>query len=200
MRSERGIALVLMLMVTLVLTGLAAAVIPLTTTETAVVFNHRRSLQMVYAAEAALEWGIQELATVRSWDDALVGTVRSGFWGGATDVQLLDGTSVDLDDATPSGWAGPSARPGDNRRWRLFGFGRFDRLIPGRVSVVGLIVAVWISDDPDDPDGDPLVDQNAIIDVRAAAIGRAHTVRAIHASVRRDPGGHVRVAQWRHIR
>ncbi len=196
--AERGVALVVTMMATLVIVGMAAAVIPLTTTETAVVFNHRRSLQMLYAAEAALEWGTYELATVR-WDDALRGRARFSFWGGATIVRLVDGTTIDLGDMTKSGWAGPRSESPD-RRWQLVGFGPFSELVPGRISTPGIIVAVWIADDPDDPDGDPLRDANAVIELRAAAVGSAHTLRAIRASVHRQPGGHVWVSQWQVVR
>ena len=198
--SQRGIALVVTMMVSLVIVGMAAAVVPLTTAETTVVFNHRRSLQMMYAAEAALEWGIRELSGVRSWDDVLTGRARSGFWGRPATVRLLDGGSVDLGNRAAPGWLGPRSRARGSRGWRLFAFGHLDQLVPGRISAPGLVVALWIADDPDDLDGNPLTDANQTIDVHAAAIGRTFTVRAIEASVRRHPNGRVSVRAWRVVR
>ena len=68
MGSTRGIALVVTLLALLVLVALTGALIPLTSSETAISAHHRRAAQTLYAAEAALEWALQELQPVDSWD------------------------------------------------------------------------------------------------------------------------------------
>ena len=97
MRSdETGIGLVVAMMAVLLMLGLAGAVIPLTTTETAVATNHRHSLQLLYAAEAALEVTISELGRLGAWDDVLRMGAASSLWSRATHVTLVDGIVLDL--------------------------------------------------------------------------------------------------------
>ena len=71
MSSQRGFGLIIMMMTVLLMLGLVGAVMPLVTTETAMAANYRRAMQLLYAAEAALEVVISELGRVRVWDDVL---------------------------------------------------------------------------------------------------------------------------------
>ena len=61
MTSDRGVGLAITMMVMLVIVGLTGTVISLATTHTAVAANYRRSLELLYAAEAALELVVQDL-------------------------------------------------------------------------------------------------------------------------------------------
>ena len=74
-RSERGVVLVITMMALLVLVGLTGALIPLTSTETSIVANHCRAVQILYAADAALEWVIQDLQREPSWTACSQGLV-----------------------------------------------------------------------------------------------------------------------------
>ena len=96
----RGMALVITMMAMLTLLALTGALVPLASTETAVVANHRRAIQSFYAAEAALEFIVQELRGVPDWDELLTGKVRSRLAGTSSRVRLADGTVLDLQDAT----------------------------------------------------------------------------------------------------
>ena len=60
-QDERGIALLLTLMATVLLTALGGALITLTTAETAIASNYRNAVEAFYAAEAGVEYVVQEL-------------------------------------------------------------------------------------------------------------------------------------------
>jgi len=69
-------------------------------------------------------------------------------------------------------------------------------------------VVVWVSDDPLETDGDPLVDGDettgsnpgkGILQVRAQAYGPAGAARIIEMTIRRAAMGN-RVLSWREIR
>ena len=80
-------ALVVTMMALLALLALTGALVPLASTETSVAANHRRAMQAFYAAEAVLEWVVQELRGVQDWHGLSAGIVRSRI-GGAMRVQL----------------------------------------------------------------------------------------------------------------
>ena len=99
-RSERGVVLVITMMALLVLVGLTGALIPLTSTETSIVANHRRAVQILYAADAALEWVIQDLQREPSWDSVLSGSRQSSLRVGGSQHRLADETLLDLERVT----------------------------------------------------------------------------------------------------
>ncbi len=70
-------------------------------------------------------------------------------------------------------------------RWRLYAFGALEDLFPGIVVNDTNYVAVWVSDDPSDNDGDPLRDTNGLVTLRAQAFGRFNTQRVVEATVTR---------------
>ena len=108
--AESGIALIVTMMAALLLVALAGMLAPLATIETAVGANHRRSVQALYAAEAALELATAELGSFADWNGALDGSVRSAFRNGALAPAMPDGSRVDL----PAITAPASLR---RRRW-----------------------------------------------------------------------------------
>ena len=174
--GDRGVGLIITMMVMLVILGLTGAVMSLATTETAVAMNYRRSVELLYASEAALELVIQDLDLVRSWDQLLRGRPSSGFWSADARVLMIDGTVLDLaqvtvdlqrarDDSTPSS------------RWSLVGHARLNAVTRVESWSEPHVVAVWLSDDPRDIDGDPRSDSNARLVVYAAAFGSGLTQR-----------------------
>ena len=70
MAGDRGVGLVIVMMVMLVIVGLTGPVMSLATTQTAVAANYRRSLELLYAAGAALELVVQDLGRAGSWEHA----------------------------------------------------------------------------------------------------------------------------------
>ena len=200
-RQEDGVALVITMMVMLLLLGLTGAVIPLATTDVAVLANHRRALQMFYAAEALMEWVVHDLERARSWDDVLQGRETSGFRHGSTRVVQSDGTVRDLNDMTSTlrRTRGPAGGHPE-RGWQLFAFGPFDALAPVGGALGGLTLAAWVADDRGESDRDLLDDTNDTLVVYAAAFGMAAAQRAIRATVRRRPDGSVDVWDYRIVR
>ena len=187
------------MMAVLLMLGLAGAVVPLTTTETAVAMNHRHSVQLLYAAEAALEATISDLGKLGAWDDVLRMGTASSHWSRATHVTLVDGMLLDLSDATRE-LQGRRDATGVPLAWTLLGSLSLDRLIPFDVSPGPLVAVVWLAHVPGDPDEGALPDSNDTLVVYAAAFGRGLARRSIRAVIRRRDEGLVEVSSWRVVR
>ena len=185
MSGSNGVALLVTLMALLVLVALTGALIPLTSSETAITANHRLALQMLYAAEAALERAIRELEAAPSWDDVLAGRRRAAVWDRQTSWRLVDGAVLDLEVETAALESAGAGRSGAGRglRWRLYAHGPLHAMLPRDPSGRLLRAAVWVADDPADGDGDPLRDANGALVLHAAAIGPALAQRAVQATL-----------------
>lgn len=203
MSGERGVALVVTLMALLVLVALTGALMPLTSSETAIAANHRLALQMRYAAEAALARAARELEDTASWNDVLAGRQRSAAWDGQTAARLADGALLDLEEAALELGRAGAGRSGAGRglRWQLYASGALSAVLPRDPSGGLLRTAVWVADDPTDGDGDPLRDANGALLLHAAAIGPARAQRAVQATLTR-PGPDQRpvITSWTVVR
>jgi hypothetical protein len=158
--------------------------------------------------------------------DGIESAGTPGFGSAATSLALADGAMVDLVKATnrlncPQVFPPPSTtctaaqmdqvtedRPwgANNPRWRLYARGPLGLLVPGSPADTQLQIAVWLSDDAAETDGDPardgLDESNpgaGIIQVRAAALGSAGAHRVVEATVARA-GASVRILSWRQVR
>ena len=183
--DSKGMALVVTLLVLLVVVALSGALIPLSSTETAIVANHRRAVQALYAAEAALEWAAQELRYVRSWDAVLAGRARSRLWTSASQIRLADGTQLDLRRATgelEQTGAGTSGA-GRGLRWQLYASGSLGALLSVDPSNGLLFVVVWLADDSVYTDGNTEEDPSETLALHAAAFGPALAQRAVQATL-----------------
>src|SRR6187402_2072513 len=100
--NERGAALVVALMATMLLSALGLALILTTTTETKITGNYTYSQEALYAADAAIERTVQDVLTVPDWNDMLSGAQRSAFVDGAASGTrtLPNGAVIDLGEAT----------------------------------------------------------------------------------------------------
>ena len=189
--DARGAALIVTMMALLMLVALTGALMPLTSSETAIAANHRLAVQSVYAAEAVLERAIRELEAAPSWDDVLAGRRRATVWDNQTTRPLADGAVLDLHaatDALTSAGAGGSGA-GRGLRWRLYAHGPLSAVLPRDPSGGLLHAAVWVADDAADADGDPLRDANGVLVLHAAAIGPALAQRAVQATLARPAAG-----------
>ena len=74
LRDEQGVALVIALMTSTLLTALGVALIIVTNTETQITANFRNSQEALYAADAGVERVVQDLIMAPRWDDILDGT------------------------------------------------------------------------------------------------------------------------------
>ena len=201
--QARGVALIVTLMALLVLVALTGALMPLTSSETAIAANHRLAFQTLYAAEAALERAIRELEAVTSWDDVLAGRRRAAVWDSQTTLRLADGAVLDLEVVTAALEGAGAGRSGAGRglRWRLYASGPLSAVLPRDPSGGLLRAAVWVADDPADGDGDPLRDANGALVLHAAAIGPALAQRAVQATLTRpSPDQRPVVTSWTIVR
>src|SRR6478735_4211098 len=98
LRSERGVALLVVLMATLLMTALGLGLVLSTTTETMISSNFANSEEALYAADAGIERVMDDLLTVPDWNNILAGTTRSAFIDGPPSGTrtLFDGTTINL--------------------------------------------------------------------------------------------------------
>ena len=183
--SERGASLVIALLAVMMLSALGAALVMTTTTETMLTHNFQTGQQTLYAADAGLERGVQDLIREPNWSDILAGTRTSGFTDDPPHL-LPDGTSVDLtalttalqsDTDTFYGVANPN-RP----VWQLYAHGPMQSLLPaGQVLARGYVV-VWVGDDSGESDGNPALDGNGTLSVHAEAFGEGSSHKVVEGS------------------
>ena len=182
-RAE-GIALVMTLMASVVLLTIAGVLAPLASTEVTIAANHRRAIEGIYAAEAALEWTVGELGSSPAWRAALAGNARSGVWAGPPELVLADGSRVLLEDHTSDlrrNGAGPSGA-GRGLAWALFAHGPLTRLMPLPAGYGEWHVAVWLAAEPGPPaPGAPVAGGTVIVHAAAFDPGRGH--RAVQADL-----------------
>lgn len=203
MSDSRGAALIVTMMALLMVVALTGALMPLTSSETAIAANHRLAVQSLYAAEAVLERAIRELEAAPSWDDVLAGHRRATLWGDQTTRSLADGAVLDLNAATDALADAGAGRSGAGRglRWRLYAHGPLGAVLPQDPTGGLLHAAVWVADDPDDADGDPLRDANGMLMLHAAAVGPALAQRAVQATLARAaPDQRPVVTSWTIVR
>lgn len=167
MSSERGVALIIVLLVMVSLTALALSLALIASTERRVTATYREGLEVEYGAEGALERVLPDLAVQADLAVVLTGVVTSTFIDGPPGLRRLpDGTFVDLHTLTNMLNCGRVVACQDadldairedrpwgrnNPRWRLFGYGRLSQ--DSQVYAV-----VWVADDPSETDSDPLTD------------------------------------------
>ena len=202
MAGTRGIALIVTLLALLVLVALTGALIPLTSSETAISAHHRRAAQTLYAAEAVFEWVLQELQSTASWDAVLAGSRRSALWAGSTTRRLAGGATLDLGRLTVELQRRGAGASGAGRglRWRLYAHGPLSAILPREPSLGLLRVAVWLADDPAETDGDPWRDTNGVVVLHAAGVGPALAQRAVQATLRRPAAGRITPVSWTLVR
>jgi hypothetical protein len=226
MRPERGVVLLLVLLV-MTLIGSAAMSLALASSVSRLsAVNHDEAMMLTNAAEAALELAAREIALLEL-DQVLGGAQTSRLTDGAPGTRTVaPGVIIDLQRQTSQITCGRSTpcttaqvrqitadRPwgANNPFWRLFLHQRLEPP-PGAGQASPYVVA-WIGDDAREVDGDPLRDGAGAVDegryivrVRAEAFGPRGGRRAIEAELFRrcnvDGGSEVcipgsRVQSWR---
>ena len=203
--NEDGTALVIALMSMMLLTALGAAVVMVSRTETAIANNYRNSQEALYAADAAVERVVQDLLMVPRWNDILAGGVTSSFSdGAAASIVLPGGGRINLVNATAALQAATDTADmwgPNNPQWRLFAWGPISRLLDTLAIDSSMYVAVWVADDPADgpsagaADGNPLLDANGTLTIRAEAFGPGGTRKVIEVTVARTSGTEIERGQ-----
>jgi hypothetical protein len=222
--SARGAALVIVLM-TMMLLGVLGSVLWLTSgTETRIATNFRTGGQAFYAADAAAERALIDLAGAPDWTSVLSGTWLSTFTDGPSGPRrLADGREIDLVAIAESAscdrpscsladyQAVTASRPWgtNNPRWRLFGHGWLADVAAGSPADSSFYVVVLVADDGSETDGDPMSDAepgspgSGLISLRAEAYGPFQAFGAVQLTVSRDsvlspiPQANVHVISWR---
>lgn len=207
MCGQNGTALVCALMVTALLGTLGAALVFLVTAESLISANHRDAVDALYTADAGVERAMGDLRTLDDWQ-AVPGTASEtatpDFRDGAIAPRLSDGTILDLARLTAERQADSDAVYGAaaNRPvWRLFAHAPVSRLLPAGVISSPTYVVLWIADDVDDADGDPLRDSNDALVVHAEAFGLHGIRRRVEATLAREnvQRTEVRMICWREV-
>jgi hypothetical protein len=172
--GENGVALMLALMSMTMMMALGTALILTTNTELRITRNFAAASEAIYAADAALERAIADIADIHDWNALLDGSARSTFVDGRpVGVKTLaDGRPFNLDEALNVANCQrtmpcsdddmnkvTSERPWglNNPRWSLFAWGALNSLTPGSVNSPFYVI-VMVGDDAAECDNDPLVD------------------------------------------
>ena len=215
MTGQRGIALILVVLVTSFLSAIGLGLALIVIMDRLATGNLRGSVAMLYAADAAIELAARDLAMIEDWSPALAGQSMSSFIdeGPVGGLRAIPGGGVvDLTAATNllnCGKAAPCTtaqmdanskeRPwgANNARWQLYAYGPFTG-IAQLARPAPCYLAVWVADDPREVDADPLTDAggvgtpgHGVVRLRAEAYGPTGARRAIEAELVRHclPGG-----------
>lgn len=210
----------------LLMSALGTALVLTTSSEALIAANFRNAQEGVYAADAALERAMDDLASVPEWNPILDGSTRSAFVDGPPSGvrTLADGSLLDLGQtvnmmncrkATPCSASSLTAitaqRPwgANNPVWRLFAYAPLSSLLPAHAIDSAYYVIVMVADDPSENDNDPLRDGHTetnpgtgVLALRAEAFGPRGTHQVVELTMARagaEEAG-VRVLSWRLIR
>jgi Tfp pilus assembly protein PilX len=188
-RDERGVALLIVLLSTLLLTALALSLVLVSNSETLISANYRNTQETLYGADAAIELVIQDLLTVPQWNDVLRvgGNVQSSFIGASPTFRLSDGTTIDVakecakvqyetDQANIWGTNNPV--------WQVYAYGPITDLLPAGVTSP-VFVLVLVGDDPSESDSNPQADVNGVLTLHAEAWGAGGSHKVIETTVSR---------------
>jgi hypothetical protein len=221
--SERGVALILVLLVMMTLSALSMSLAVMVSTESRVAANYRDGIEVLYGAEAALERVLPDLAATPDLNAVLAGVVVSSFIDGPAGVRRMpDSTFTDLRALTSMVNCGRPVcsdldldevredRPWgrNNPRWQLYAYGRLTADPSTTVGAGGawLYAVVWVADDSSETDLDPFTDGGGAdnpgrgrLALTAHAYGPNGTRRIIEATVVRGEQG-LTVLSWREIR
>lgn len=230
MIRDRGIALIMVILVTAFLSALGLGLALAVFMDRLATGNLSGSVAMFYAADAGIEVAAAELAQLTNWNAVLSGAQQSNVTDGAPlGVRgLPGGGAVDLTAVTNTLNCGKATtctnaqmdanskeRPWgtNNPRWRLFAYGPMQQFTQ-LMRPPPCYLAVWIGDDGRETDGDPLIDAAApapghgIVRVHAETFGFGGLHRAIEAELSRlcttgEAGGclpGIRVQSWQELR
>jgi hypothetical protein len=206
--GERGIALIMVVLLTTFLSALGVGLLLAVFMDRLATGNRGGSIAMLYAADSAIEIAARDLSQIEDWNEVLAGGRRGTFTdgaaggvrglpgGGVVDLTLVTnmlncGRSTNCTTAQMN--ASSRERPWgpNNPRWRLFAYGPMEQLTQ-LARPPACYLAVWVADDSREQDGDPASDApdehepgHGIVRVHAEAFGMAGARRAIEAELSR---------------
>ena len=213
MNTQRGIALLLVVVITTFLSALGIGVMMAVFMDRLAAGNLAGSVAMLYAADSGIQIAARDLARVDQWNTVLSGAARGAFTdGGPAGVRAVPGGGdIDLSVATNMLNCGKASactaaqmnansreRPwgANNPRWTLYAYGPMSQLAP-LVRPAPCYLVVWIADDQREQDDNPAADAaggdepgHGIVRVHAEAFGAAGSHRVVEAELARIcPGG-----------
>jgi hypothetical protein len=197
--SERGVVLILVMMSVTLLAVLSGALALVALTETAVAANYRDADEALYAADAAMEYVLQEIARVEDWTDLLATAGLSSFVDGEpSGLRDAGSEPIDLDQATVDVTAAATPPAGAvDEPSVLYAFGRFADLVPGTATGSMTYVAVWLADRSPAPKEDAT--EPVTLSVAGVAFGGRGSRRAVEALVQKTDSAAVRLLAWREL-
>jgi hypothetical protein len=220
-RHEDGIAMIMAMAATLLMSALGMALVLTTSSETIISSNFRDASEAAYAADAALERSIDDLSKAPDWNAVLMGSAQSAFIDGPPSGirTLADGSTIDLGHLVNLANCGKVAvcseadldavtpqRPWgtNNPRWQLYAYGKLSDMLPNNRIDSPYYVLVMVGDDSSETDGKPLQDAidtpgAGVLALRASALGPRGAQRTIEMTVVRARAG-VRSLSWRETR
>lgn len=196
--NERGSALLVVLLTTLLMAGLAGGLTITVMTEEAIEANHRRAVEGRYAADAMLARAVSDVAARPRWQALIDGEVPTALQVGPPVRTLADGSSVDLTRVTIAlQRALDPARGAGVSRWQLYAWGWHGDLVTGEPEDRLMLVAAWVRGGLGGQalvkDDDDAAEESIVL--RAAAFGPFGTRRGVEATLRRGPNA-VRLVAW----
>ena len=196
--GDRGAALILALLATMLLAALGGGLLLATDTEAVLAHHHRAVGETLYAADAALERAVTELRAA-PWTSVLGGVIRSPVFPASMAPTTPWAAAFDLVAATARLQADSSVVYGTGLNapaWRVYAAGSFDAMAGGPLPGSPAYLVVWVADDVAETDNDPSSDTNEVVWLRALAANAGGMRTMVHAAVQRA-GGSVRVLAWR---
>lgn len=212
MKAEKGVALIVVLLMMALFGAIGAGLVIISSSETLIAANFRTSRELIHAAGAGMSLALAELRSAGDWTLVLGGATASVFADGPpTGTRVLPGggeVSLDAlvnlancDRAAPCSPASLNlvtpARPWaeNNPRWRLLCYGPLASLVGSVAQGAPYYVVTMVGDDGAENDGDPAVDGREvaglpnpgkdIVRLRAEAIGPRGARYAEEAVVKR---------------
>lgn len=210
MRSERGMALIAVMMAAAMASALCTALVLVTASNSAVAASFVQSVAVLQAADAALEWAVGLLAAEPDWNALLGGGVRSSFFRPESETapgpawqhrRRLDElvNQASCGDSSPCTAAAKRRRTalrpwGDNNPdWRAYAWGPANELVgQPEAADTSIWVVVMVGDDSAETDGDPGWDAgdphhpgHGVVLLRAEAYGPLGAHATILATVAR---------------
>ena len=195
--DDDGVALVIVMMTITLLTALGTALTLATITETAIAANYRDATEAFYAAEAAVEFAMQEIADVPDWSNVIAESARSAFVDGPADgPRTVGAVTLDLTQATRdvNAIAARTASPA----WVLYAFGRYQDLVPSSLSRSQIYVTVWVADRSGTPEDEPSVPE--ALSILGQAYGARGSRRTVEVIVAKADTSTIRARSWREWR
>jgi hypothetical protein len=190
-------ALAISMMMLTLLTALAGALVLGTVTETAIAASYREGVETFYAAEAAVEFVIDELDAAGNWqeivDDGSVSDFADGPPAGTRQVG-----SITIDLAAAAGDIVTAARDSNyDVVYQLFAYGRLADLIPAVAARSPYYLVVCIGGlDTDE------TEELSMMRVVGRAYGPTGSRRSVIVTVSRPSGSEepLRVVSWHELR